>query len=199
MIRASIGNLPIPLRWLEVLYKVQQVFPPAVMAGGCLRDLWNNIQPKDVDIFVPVHKVSSTMNFLYGIALTSEEHPVEAYEEKLLAMFPDAVLVAKNMYGRGNAELERTIFSVWHIQVHGIEYDVIFIADTVDITTFDINICQIACDGTDLLYTDAFVNGVAKKELRVMNINRTDRNMKRIERMKLKYPTWSVADGELGN
>ena len=195
MIRASIGNLPIPLRWLEVLYKVQQVFPPAVMAGGCLRDLWNNIQPKDVDIFIPVK------NEVYALpdGFDIEECPIKSYEEQLLAMFPDAVLVAQNMYGRGNAELERTIFSVWHIQVHGIEYDVIFIADTVDITTFDINICQIACDGTDLLYTDAFVNGVAKKELRVMNINRTDRNMKRIERMKLKYPTWSVADGELGN
>lgn len=195
MIRASIGNLPIPLRWLEVLYKVQQVFPPAVMAGGCLRDLWNNLQPKDVDIFVPVK------NEVYALpdGFDIEECPIKAYEEELLALFPDAVLVAQNMYGRGNAELERTIFSVWHIQVHGIEYDVIFIADTVDITTFDINICQIACDGTDLLYTDAFVNGVAKKELRVMNINRTDRNMKRIERMKLKYPTWSVADGELGN
>ncbi len=181
MIRASIGNLPIPLRWLEVLYKVQQVFPPAVMAGGCLRDLWNNLQPKDVDIFVPV------------------EGEYDDYEDKLIDLFPDAECIAQNMYGRGNAELERTIFSVWHIQVHGVEYDVIFIADTVDITTFDINICQIACDGTDLLYTDAFVNGVAKKELRVMNINRTDRNMRRIERMKLKYPTWSVADGELGN
>ena len=195
MIRASIGNLPIPLRWLEVLYKVQQVFPPAVMAGGCLRDLWNNLQPKDVDIFIPVK--NEVCAFPGGFDI--EECPIKAYEEQLLAMFPDATLVAQNMYGRGNAELERTIFSVWHIQVHGIEYDVIFIADTVDITTFDINICQIACDGTDLLYTDAFVNGVAKKELKVMNINRTDRNMKRIERMKLKYPTWSVADGELGN
>lgn len=199
MIRASIGTLPVPLTWLNTLYKIQEVFPPAVLAGGCLRDLWNGIKPKDVDVFIPVQLVTETIDNPFGPAFTEQSYPIEQYEEKLQQLFPTAECIAQAFYGRGNAELERTILSVWHVTHNGIEYDIIFIADAVDITTFDINICQISCDGTDLFYTDDFVHGTVKRELKVMNINRTDRNMKRLERMKLKYPDWSIADGNLGN
>lgn len=177
----------IPLAWQEVLGTVRAKFPGAVCAGGCLRDLWNQVPVKDVDIFIPL---------------------VEFYPEDIDALmdcFPDAPrglftpdhngwkTIACSIYGRGNAELERDIFGVYHKKINGIEFDFIFIrGSVVDISTFDINICQVAYNGNEVHGTKDFHDGMNNKHLKVMNINRTDRNMKRLQKMKDKYPDWSA-------
>ena len=43
----------IPKEWLDVLTEIQAIFPGAVIAGGALRDLYNERPIKDVDIFIP--------------------------------------------------------------------------------------------------------------------------------------------------
>jgi hypothetical protein len=49
----QIFNKEVPAKWLEVLSVVQSVFPQAVLAGGCLRDLALGGEVKDLDVFVP--------------------------------------------------------------------------------------------------------------------------------------------------
>ena len=44
--------MEIPEKWTEILTKVQTIYPEAIIAGGCLRDLDHGKEPKDIDIFV---------------------------------------------------------------------------------------------------------------------------------------------------
>jgi len=44
--------MEIPERWLAYLHILDQYLYKAVIAGGCLRDLDYDLEPKDVDIFV---------------------------------------------------------------------------------------------------------------------------------------------------
>src|SRR5689334_11499331 len=43
----------IPIEWREMLHTLQQAYPSAVIAGGCLRDLVFGGAVKDIDVFVP--------------------------------------------------------------------------------------------------------------------------------------------------
>ena len=58
--------------------------------------------------------------------------------------------------------------------------------------TFDINICQIGFDSETWFTTNAFNSGVSDKTIRVLNVNRNDRNQKRLKRVADKYPEYTV-------
>ena len=44
--------MEIPPLWKEILTKVREIYPEAIIAGGSLRDLDHGKEPKDIDIFV---------------------------------------------------------------------------------------------------------------------------------------------------
>jgi hypothetical protein len=52
----KIFDKEVPAAWLEVLSTIQAVFPEAILAGGCLRDLVLGGEVKDLDVFIP-HKM----------------------------------------------------------------------------------------------------------------------------------------------
>jgi hypothetical protein len=60
----QIFNKEVPAEWLEVLRVIQSVFPQAVLAGGCLRDLVLGGEVKDLDVFVPYSNSSDKMDDL---------------------------------------------------------------------------------------------------------------------------------------
>lgn len=166
--------------WVEILNRVQQVFPGAVIAGGALRDTINNRPVKDVDIFIPI----------------STHEPLETVYEDIWDMFAgeNIVLDCHSVYGlKTKEDQDRDIFAIFKLKTDNWNYDLIVCAQhACSIHTFDINLCQVAFDGTELKYTMDFKLACENKELKIMNINRTDRNAKRLQRLQEKYPDFTV-------
>jgi hypothetical protein len=174
--------MQIPAKWQAVLSKVQIHFPSAVIAGGALRDLWHNQTPKDVDIFIPVDEPEDNL-----------------YVDQMADLDPMYELIAASIYGQEQVPATRQnglreIFAIYRLNIDGIVYELIFIqADDAPVhTVFDINICQAAYDGQEVVLTDEFLRGVNEKVLRVCNVNRKDRQTKRLMRVAEKYPEYTV-------
>lgn len=188
----------IPTNWKEVLEKVQQVFPSAVIAGGALRDTFLNKPIKDVDIFIPVPSgmtlddaYESIWNMFDRYSWTIQLDPFSKYGTTKTETDADRDLYA--IY-----KLERLIVpedtrAFWCPS--GEKYDLILCTEeAANIDTFDINLCQITFDGVMLSYSAAFQDAVDRKVLKVMNVNRTDRNKARMERLKQKFPDYTEED-----
>lgn len=171
----------IPTLWSDVLSKIQTVFPSAVIAGGALRDLDNERPIKDVDIFIPVQ--------------TPDDYT------KIYDLFPDAVLSKHTQYGIKAVpdDADRDIWAIFNLNrgslLDGsfISFDLIICTEAAaDMNSFDINLCQIIYDGHKVVKSNEYIKGQAEKVLKVLNVNRTDRNARRMERMKAKYPDFTV-------
>lgn len=178
----------IPQEWDEVLKNIQQVFPGAIIAGGALRDLILDVPIKDVDIFIPV----------------------ECFEfDTVAAMFPkklcrnDDVLNSEpwlhpdHEYGRtaNKEDTGRNIHVIYQWESETTKYDFIFCSpEAADVNTFDINICQVSYDGTTINSTEAFLKGTVERHIQVLNVNRTDRNKKRMDRMRTKFPDFTFTE-----
>lgn len=175
----------IPQVWADMLHKVQEELPSAIIAGGALRDLWHGKPIKDVDIF---------------ITLKEDEVDLEAIERKVLHIYPYAELVLTSMYGqRGNTATPgfRNIFTIWRMTVDDVIYELIFIEDRGEIVheVFDISLCHIAFDGEMLHVGKEFQRTVDDGVIRVCNTNRADRQVKRLKRVMEKYPEYVCEPG----
>lgn len=173
-------NTAIPQEWLDVLSEVQAIFHGAVIAGGALRDLYNDKPIKDVDIFIPVD----------GLSLESD------YED-IWDMFAgeDITSDKSSVYGVKSAEEGRDLYAIFRLVKPDCKYDLIVCThNACKIETFDINICQLCHDGVQLHTTPAYHEAVQTKTLKVMNINRTDRNKARLDRLLQKYTDFKVEE-----
>lgn len=174
-------SLAIPQEWQDVLKQVQEVFPSAIIAGGALRDLMHGKPIKDVDIFIPVHlDYVGNMDNVY---------------EAIWDMFAgeDIIIDPDSQYGiHKPQEADRDLYAIFKLNRRS-KFDLILCKpEAAVITTFDINICQITYDGKVTRFTGAYAYGFLTRTLKVMNVNRTDRNQKRIQRMLDKYPDFKV-------
>ena len=174
------GTLVIPEQWKEILSAVQVNHPQAIIAGGALRDLWHGKPIKDVDIFVPVKECSDDL-----------------YVDQIIALDPYAEKVASSIYGQSQeGEPQpgfRHIHVIWRLNIDGVIYEVIFIEDRGEdlISVFDLSLAQIGYDGQSLRTTAAFNQTVFDKVIRVLNVNRADRGIKRLRRVLEKYPDYT--------
>ena len=165
----------IPYTWKEVLCTVQRAFPGACIAGGALRDL-DHLKPvKDVDIFIPLtqrlsdKKIRSLLDFPYS---TFNVHLMNINKTKTC---------------------DRTIWSIYHLHMYGIEFELIFaVPNACDIKTFDINICQIEFDGINVRTTTEYCHGVQNKEIHFVNPQSQKRQDERIARIKEKYTEYKI-------
>lgn len=46
-----VDGITIPDFWHDALVDLQKTDPKAILAGGCIRDLWYGVEPKDLDFF----------------------------------------------------------------------------------------------------------------------------------------------------
>ena len=171
----------IPSEWGNVLSEVQGVFPGAIIAGGALRDLFLGKEVKDVDIFIPIKSRD-----------IEDEHISDVY-----SLFPEAEPHPSHTYGVKSSpeDEERDLFAIFKMERNGIKYDLIFgTPQSCDMNNFDINICQIIFNGSDLIVSPFFIEAVRDRHIRVLNINRTDRNRARLERIASKYPEYTTED-----
>jgi len=175
-------DVQLPAEWLVVLRKIQTVFPGAKIAGGALRDLENGRDIKDVDIFCPI-STNPGMDELVWNLFDGEDitlNPVTSY--------------TTNDEGGD----DRALHAVFILHKDGWQYDIILATpDDCDIENFDINICQIAHDGNKMYSTPAYRLGCLYHKIKVLHVNRKDRNAKRIERLLQKYPDFDLVEEEV--
>jgi hypothetical protein len=161
--------MQIPELWTKYLSEVQEIFPQAVIAGGCLRDLYCGLDisnVKDVDIFLPNPSDAD-------IAKLSERYAGQLKRD------------LKGSYGNlCNSDIAGILTICSHrgpdIEVIGLNLPVEQIPGR-----FDIGICQIWYDGKDIHTTEAFKSDVENKTftlLRSDNYEQFARSRSRCEK-----------------
>jgi hypothetical protein len=150
----------IPHEWKVKLSSLQETFPKAVIAGGCLRDWWTyrTRDVKDIDFFIP-----STTDSELQTYLTNQ----------------DVIYSKSDKYGNfGNTD----VTSVCKTD----KYEYVALRNDRILERFDFGICQIMFDGEALTYTDQFVKDIEARTftlLRADNKTQYDRSVRRFERL----------------
>lgn len=172
----------IPQIWKDTLSKIQQVFPGAVIAGGCLRDLDHGKPIKDVDIFVPIY--STTDATLNDIDATLKSlFPTETVDD--LFSSESVSLLVQNDYGRCN--LRDEVLVVYTINTLPFDCDIIFVeSDGKDaiFCTFDMSINMIQYDNDS--------HTKLTKVIKVINHDSPERLERRVARLQEKYMEYTI-------
>lgn len=192
----------IPANWQDVLCKIRAVYPNAIIGGGALRDLHHGKPAKDIDIFIPVSIWAEVeVPFVVGydaswgeiVAGTTPCDPAHIQWSTLASLFQCEVRLKFNsVYGR-DGNLPRDVMAVYNVRINDETFEVIFVMQpegTSTINWFDLSICQIGYDGSEVFTTEAFNQTLQDKTIRIMNVNRVDRQAKRMARMLTKYPEY---------
>lgn len=180
----------IPQEWKDTLARIQQVFPGAVIAGGCLRDLDHGKPIKDVDIFVPIYSTTDTI--LTDIDTTLKSlFPNETGDDLFSS---DAVsLLVQNDYERCN--LRDEVLVVYTVNTLPFDCDIIFVeSDGKDdiFCTFDMSINMVQYDNDRLTYSPLYSHTKVTKIIKVMNHDSPERLERRIARLQEKYMGYTI-------
>ena len=76
--------LDIPKSWRSVLSEIQKHCPSAVIAGGALRDLYHEVQVKDLDIFIEAgdsEEAEGLMDIISGRTPSSDQFSFEQRDQ----------------------------------------------------------------------------------------------------------------------
>lgn len=157
---------------LKALFAVQAVVPGAILAGGYLRDSILSRPAKDIDIFVPYQGP--------GVA-------------------PFLKLGALVMTGAAQYMEQTEVDNVFDLPGFELPVQIIELApglDPVDRTKdHDFGICQVWHDGTAMGSTEAFTKDCGDQTFTLVscaNKPEYDRSMRRWERLKLKFPEFTL-------
>lgn len=180
----------IPQEWKDTLSKIQQVFPGAVIAGGCLRDLDHGKPIKDVDIFVPIY--STTDGTLADIDTTLKSLFPPEIQDDLCSVAPVSLLV-QNDYARCN--LRDEVLTVYTINTLPFACDIIFVeSDGKDaiFCTFDMSINMVQYDNDRLTYSPLYSHTKVTKIIKVINHDSPERLERRVARLQEKYMEYTI-------
>lgn len=174
--------MEIPQPWKDALAAVQAVCPEAVIAGGCLRDLDNGREVKDIDIFVTGEKEG----VLRGLHERMSSDGFDAEEIDTASMYP----VGERNEVVGFFEVRFDDLDV-PAQIIMVNWDTAKICDR-----FDFGICRIAFDGERLIRTGEYE---ADKHDEVFRLRRERDDIElvasihRFARLSRKYEGWPFA------
>jgi len=174
--------MQIPAEWKAALTAVQAIYPEAVIAGGCLRDLDNGREVKDIDIFVRGDAAPVLENL--HARLLREGYAAEDIDED--SMYP----VGERNEVVGFFEMEFEGLDV-PLQIIMVNWDTARICDR-----FDFGICRIAFDGEKLIRTPEYEQDKTDRVFRLRR-QRDDIEMvasvHRFARLSRKYEGWPFA------
>lgn len=167
--------------WIDVLKTIQQVYPTAVIAGGCLRDTIYGKEIKDIDFFIPYAPkgqcLSQTLEKLQELLDLDHE---------LINLSDDADSEDYKAW----QEEDRKVISVMAFRIDGVEHQLVFLEpDEKMIDKFDLSFCQILFDGETLETTQMFRDTFNTKVVTLgegRQIN--SRIASRIKRFARKFP-----------
>jgi hypothetical protein len=211
VIDAQINKLP--KEWLTVLKAVHDLqSPEAIIAGGALRDTFNQRAVRDVDIFLATrgwgwgHKSFISEVFEKAELQIHEQVVGETYDGITKRKFP-----APNKSTMKALDYDGTHVCAtksWRI-VAGpdkTEYNFIFVSKelaeilknaaksgyhpTDFLKAFDVGICCIGTDGKSVFMTETFKQDQKKKKIEVWYANDTSKD--HLERIIKKYPDYEI-------
>jgi hypothetical protein len=152
------SELQIPQEWKDELAKLREVCPSAIIAGGCLRDLYCGRAPKDIDFFalppereMPFPWVGSDMDY-------------EGMEYVLAVLTRHDKAPPLNLIFYDGADSVNELLE-----------------------SFDFGLCQIAFDGFNTLVTPAFLWDFKYGVFTMRHTDRIERSKLRYERINQRY------------
>jgi hypothetical protein len=209
----------IPEEWKKVLRAAQDLGAgEAVIAGGSLRDLFNNRAIKDVDIFLKSRgSEKKNREFLKnvfnasGLEITAQSYESDGYSTNPIYL-PDPKKDGLSIqYKEGyDTIIKESRAESWKV-IAGpskTEYNVVFVGDaklsdwasiaTLEdkrfgwtlISGFDLGLCQIAYDGKVIPHTCAYDHDVKYRQITLQNPN--DKSKEHLQRIAKKYPDWEL-------
>lgn len=173
----------IPISWRTKLNEIQETFPDAVIAGGCLRDLYHGVEFKDIDIFVP------------NADKPDIQQALDEYRKD------HSFCVTRNIKAKKDyqqwAAVSQEIENVFTMKIGNLSIDVIGTSVSPDkvIERFDYGICQIQYDGFNVRHSDWFKHDVMNQKFTLIRCDKQedwDRAMKRYQKLLLKYPGYEL-------
>jgi hypothetical protein len=209
----------IPEEWKKVLRAAQDLGAgEAVIAGGALRDLFNNRAIKDVDIFLKSRgdreKNREFLRYVFNRSgLWVEEQPDYSGSYPCGNTFPDPKsdrLSIKHEGRLGTMITGEGRVESWKVIAgdKNTEYNAVFVDNvkfinkdsghyvpvdfdkTLLINGFDLGLCQIAYDGKEITRTYAYDNDVKYQQITLQNPN--DASKEHLQRIAKKYPDWEL-------
>lgn len=172
--------LNIPSAWAETLAQVREVFPGALIAGGCLRDLDNGRPIKDVDIFAPNCSASFDDNY-----------------ELVRAHLLPAPAMLHNSLGQYGEWATKECVGVFDILSPALDYQLICLSSGPETITgrMDFGLCRISHDGTNVFRSEEYLADQRDQRftlLRCEDDKQLDRSRRRWERFTKKYVGWPL-------
>lgn len=168
----------IPGEWAAVLKNIQAVAPEAFIAGGCLRDYWNDKPVNDIDIFVPASK---------GLATA-----VKLTHAKKTKSIPEPYLTHDNNV-RYIDYYEDLTCKLPPVNLIGVSDEVCNPSDQLE--RFDFGICRVAYDGVTLWQDLSYHRDIRAKTF-TLKEGQTEEQLKfslgRFNRLSLKYPGFKL-------
>lgn len=184
----------IPDEWVDMLSATQKLFPQAIIAGGCLRDLDYGKSPKDVDIFIKssiddnfskIQQIGFSGNYTLGPPKLS----VSAMEEYSPEIDTNKVKRNIRKTKRQLLKEKRSIYSIYKIEYKGFKYEFIFgCEDTCSIDKFDLSFCQISFDGNQINRTEHYIKTLNTNIVEIIYCDRKDYQQGRIDKFAQKFP-----------
>lgn len=169
-----------PMAWRRVLAAVQQSYPSAVIAGGCLRDKDLGVRPKDIDIFIEVPNGRG-------------RKPSEFNDEMAAAGWPTEIAYAESY------ENKRGLLAVLRTTFPGCSPIELIFMEKVELAEFDFGICQIKFDGQTVTRTADYHRDKRARVFRLVPDVSDESFLRSINRwasLKERYPEWRF---ELGS
>ncbi|MCE9506929.1 MAG: hypothetical protein K8R48_01240 [Alphaproteobacteria bacterium] len=208
----------VPQEWKRVLRVFQdRGAEEAMIAGGALRDLFNNRAIKDVDIFLKSRgSEKKNREFLKDVFHATELRFTGNCQAPDYTLFdedlpsPDrSQLSIKYQAGYDTVVKESRVES-WTVTRKETEYNVVFvdnvkfangvISDSLSAdrfrgfltSGFDLGLCQIAYDGKEISRTSAYDNDVKYRQITLHNPN--DKSREHLQRIFKKYSDWELCE-----
>lgn len=176
--------MDIPQSWKDLLQRVQQQCPSAVLAGGALRDLDHGVPPKDLDIFIEVGDIDEALVLCEKLGgVTPENDDLDEDDNKVYpASMAEVKLVAdydheKNKLGVDVNLPVQFIFVDW--RTHSI------------VERFDYGICRIAYNGREIIEGSGYESDKMNKTMTIFRCKSEmalSSSVMRFARLKQKYP-----------
>lgn len=187
----------LPEEWLNVCQAFEDVSKSRVMiAGGALRDLFNNRAIKDVDLFVQsqgsTRKNRKLIEAAFEKAGISLKQPPGKTAQHVLS-------ISQHYYAFSTTSRLES----WDIVARSPDraYNIIFVSGNYAKTLqnnpqefphwFDISICQIGTDGHKLFTTPYYRRDTEKKEIELCNNN--EGTPEHVARVVAKYPDFTIS------
>lgn len=156
---------------IRTLTRIQNAgYKSAVLAGGAIRDMYNNIPVNDYDLFLWDPYSSTEIN-------SSKLDIDEEYISKLCGVpkprpyeFASTGVTKYKPSAAGDYTINAHIATVWNVMMPEMDYQIIFVRHKPELYVqkyFDFGICKAYCDGNRIHLSEDFMTDISNQTITV--------------------------------